>query len=249
MNEFFAEFIGTLILVLLGNGVVANVVTKGTKGHNGGWIVISLGWGLAVFVGVTVAGPVSGAHINPAVTVGLAIAGLFPWSSVLTFIIAQMAGAAAGAFSVWLFYRDHLNITEDRGAILSCFSTSPAIRNFPSNFFSELVGTIVLVFAILYISEPALNLPGVENAKIGLGTLGALPVALLVTSIGLSLGGTTGYAINPARDLGPRIMHQVLPVVHKGDSDWGYSWIPVAGPLSGAALAAVLYLLHNTLFG
>lgn len=249
MNEFFAEFIGTFILILLGNGVVANVVTKGTKGHNGGWIVISLGWGLAVFVGVTVAGPVSGAHINPAVTIGLAISGLFSWGSVLPFIMAQMAGAAAGAFVVWLYYRDHLNITEDKGAILACFSTSPAIRNFPANFFSEVVGTFVLVFAILYISEPALNLPGVENAKIGLGTLGALPVALLVTAIGLSLGGTTGYAINPARDLSPRMMHHVLPIVHKGGSDWDYSWIPVAGPVTGASLAALFYLLHNSLFG
>jgi glycerol uptake facilitator protein len=249
MNELIAEFIGTFLLILLGNGVVANVVLKGTKGHNSGWIVISLGWGLAVFVGVTVAGPVSGAHINPAVTIGLAVAGLFSWSSVILFILAQMAGAMAGAATVWLFYREHFKRTDDQGGILACYSTGPAIRNTFSNIASETIGTFVLVFVILYISEPALSLPGVEEAKIGLGTLGALPVALLVTAIGLSLGGTTGYAINPARDLGPRIMHAILPLSNKGGSDWGYSWIPVSGPIIGATIAALLYHLHNVWFG
>jgi glycerol uptake facilitator protein len=248
MNEYIAEFIGTFLLVLLGNGVVANVVLKGTKGNDGGWIVISLGWGLAVFVGVAVAGPVSGAHINPAVTIGLAVSGLFPWSNVAPFILSQMFGAMAGAFIVWLFYKDHFNQTEDKGAILGCYSTAPAIRKLSSNFISETIGTFVLVFVILYISEPALNLPGVDNAKIGLGTLGALPVALLVTAIGLSLGGTTGYAINPARDLGPRIMHTILPMKKKGDSDWKYSWIPVFGPITGAAIAALLFLAHQVIF-
>ena len=247
MNEIVAEFIGTFLLILLGNGVVANVSLNETKGNSSGWIVISLGWGLGVFVGVAVAGPVSGAHINPAVTLGLALAGLFSWSQVLVFIAAQMAGAAMGAFTVWLFYRHHFNRTEDPGAQLGCFSTAPAIRKPASNFLSELIGTFVLIFVILYIAEPSLTMGGEVEANIGLGTLGALPVALLVTAIGLSLGGTTGYAINPARDLGPRIMHSVLPMDHKGDSDWTYAWIPVIGPFAGAVVAALLYLLHGML--
>ena len=249
MNEIFAEFIGTFLLILLGNGVVANVVLKETKGHDGGWIVIALGWGLAVFVGVAVAGPVSGAHINPAVTLGLATAGLFSWSQVIPFILAQLAGAAAGAFTVWLFYRHHFNLTEDSGAQLACFSTTPAIRKPVSNFISEVIGTFVLIFVILYIAKPSLTLGGELDVNIGLGTLGALPVALLVTAIGLSLGGTTGYAINPARDLGPRIMHALLPMDHKGSSDWKYSWIPLIGPFTGALVAALLFLLHGMLIG
>lgn len=245
MNEVIAEFIGTFLLILLGNGVVANVVLKDTKGHGGGWIVISLGWGLGVFVGVAVAGPVSGAHINPAVTLGLAIVGMFSWSLVIPYIIAQMAGAAAGALTVWLFYRHHFNRTEDPGAQLGCFSTGPAIRKTANNFISEVIGTFVLIFVILYIAEPSMTMGGEVEAKIGLGTLGALPVALLVTAIGLSLGGTTGYAINPARDLSPRIMHAILPMNHKGTSDWKYAWIPVVGPFAGALLAALLFLLHG----
>jgi glycerol uptake facilitator protein len=248
MNEYMAEFIGTFLLILLGNGVVANVVLTDTKGHDGGWIVISLGWGLGVFVGVSVAGPVSGAHINPAVTLGLAAAGQFAWSQVLPFIVAQMLGAAAGALTVWLFYRHHFNRTEDGGTQLACFSTSPAIRKPVNNFISEVIGTFVLVFVILYIADPSLTLGEDVEAKIGLGTLGALPVALLVTAIGLSLGGTTGYAINPARDLGPRIMHSLLPMDHKGSSDWKYAWVPVIGPISGAVMAALFYLLHNLIF-
>ncbi len=247
MNEIIAEFIGTFLLILLGNGVVANVALKDTKGHEGGWIVISLGWGLGVFVGVAVAGPVSGAHINPAVTLGLAISGMFSWSQVLPFILAQMAGAALGAFTVWLFYRHHFNRTEDAATQLACFATAPAIRKPVSNFISEVIGTFVLIFVILYIAEPSLTLGEEVNANIGLGTLGALPVALLVTAIGLSLGGTTGYAINPARDLSPRIMHSILPMKHKGSSDWSYAWIPVLGPFTGAILAAILYLLHGIL--
>jgi glycerol uptake facilitator protein len=247
MNQIIAEFIGTFLLILLGNGVVANVVLQETKGHNSGWIVISLGWGLAVFVGVAVAGPVSGAHINPAVTLGLAAAGLFPWIKVVPFILAQMVGAAAGAFTVWLFYRHHFNRTTDAAAQLACFSTTPAIRSGVSNFFSEVTGTFVLIFVILYIAEPSVSLENGEEVKMGLGTLGALPVALLVTAIGLSLGGTTGYAINPARDLAPRIMHAVLPTEHKGKSDWSYAWIPVFGPFSGALIAALFYMLHQLL--
>ena len=249
LNELFAEFIGTFLLILLGNGVVANVVLKDTKGFDSGWIVISLGWGLGVFVGVTVAVPVSGAHINPAVTLGLAAAGKFAWSQVLPYILVQMAGAAAGAGTVWLFYRHHFNRTEDPGAQLGCFATGPAIRKPGSNFISEVIGTFVLIFVILYIADPAILLDDGEEIKMGLGTLGALPVALLVTAIGLSLGGTTGYAINPARDLAPRIMHNLLPMDHKGSSDWAYAWIPFFGPLVGALLAAGFFLLQGVLVG
>ena len=248
MNAYIAEIMGTMLLILLGNGVVANVSLKDTKGNKGGWIVVALGWGLGVFAGVTVAGPVSGAHINPAVTVGLALSGLFPWIEVAPYIVSQMIGALAGAFLVWLFYRHHFNRTEDPDAQLGCFATAPAIRKTGSNLISEVIGTFVLIFVLLYIAEPSMDIPGVDNPAIGLGTLGALPVALIVTAIGLSLGGTTGYAINPARDLGPRIMHSLVPMNNKGSSDWNYAWIPVAGPLGGAGIAAALYLLHQLLF-
>lgn len=240
MTPFIAEIIGTMLMILLGNGVVANVVLKGTKGNNSGWIVITTAWALAVFVGVTVAGPISGAHLNPAVTLGLAIAGKFSWDLVPTYIAGEMIGAMLGAFFVWLFNKDHFAITEDEGAKLACFSTSPAIRKPISNIISEIIGTFVLVFVIFHFADPSLTLNNDPNAKIGLGTVGALPVTLLVWAIGLSLGGTTGYAINPARDLGPRIMHAILPV--KGSSDWSYAWIPVAGPVLGAILAALLHL-------
>ncbi|MPQ47941.1 MIP family channel protein [Marinifilum sp. N1E240] len=242
MSEFVAEFIGTMLLILLGNGVVANVVLNKTKGNNSGWIVITMGWGLAVFTGVAVAGPVSGAHINPAVTIGLALAGMFAWSKVGLFIAAQMLGAAMGAFLVWLMYRDHFNSTEDGGAKLACFSTGPAIRNIGSNAISEVIGAFVLMFVIFYLAGPSLEAAGMEGAKIGLGTLGALPVALLVVAIGLSLGGTTGYAINPARDLGPRIMHAILPMQNKGTSDWAYSLVPIVAPIVGTAIAAFLFM-------
>lgn len=240
MTPFVAEIIGTMLMILLGNGVVANVVLKGTKGNNSGWIVITTAWALAVFVGVTVAGPVSGAHLNPAVTLGLAIAGKFSWELVPTYIAGEMIGAMLGAFLVWLFNKDHFAITEDEGAKLACFSTGPAIRKPVSNLISEIIGTFVLVFVIFHFVDPNLNLNNDPSAKIGLGTIGALPVTLLVWAIGLSLGGTTGYAINPARDLGPRIMHAILPV--KGSSDWGYAWIPILGPVIGATLAALLNL-------
>lgn len=243
MTPFVAEIIGTMLMILLGNGVVANVVLKDTKGNNSGWIVIATAWALAVFVGVQVAGPISGAHLNPAVTIGLAIAGKFSWDLVPTYIAGEMIGAALGAFLVWLFYRDHFAITEDEGAKLACFSTGPAIRNPLSNFISETIGTFVLVFVIFYFSDPSLSLHNDTTAKIGLGSIGALPVAFLVWAIGLSLGGTTGYAINPARDLGPRIMHALLPI--KGSSDWGYAWIPIAAPILGASLAAILYSFLN----
>ncbi len=240
MTPFIAELIGTMLMILLGNGVVANVVLKGTKGNNSGWIVITTAWALAVFVGVTVAGPVSGAHLNPAVTLGLAFAGKFSWDLVPTYIAGEMIGAMLGAFLVWLFNKDHFEITEDEGAKLACFSTGPAIRKPLSNLISEIIGTFVLVFVIFNFVDASIYVNDASEAKIGLGTVGALPVTLLVWAIGLSLGGTTGYAINPARDLGPRIIHSILPI--KGNSDWGYAWIPVLGPIIGAGLAALLHV-------
>ena len=242
MSPFTAEVIGTMMLILLGNGVVANVVLNKTKGNNSGWIVITFGWGMAVFTGVVVSSSVSGAHLNPAVSIGLAIAGKFPWNSVPIYIVAQMIGAAIGTLLVWLMYRDHYRATDDAGAKLATFCTAPAIRDPWNNFFSEAVGTFVLIFAVLSIEGPNF-MPVEESAPAGLGSLGALPVSLIVLVIGLSLGGTTGYAINPARDLGPRIMHQVLPISGKGSSDWGYAWIPVSGPVFGAAIAALLFLV------
>lgn len=231
MNSFLGEMIGTALLILLGDGVVANVVLRGTKGSAGGWIVITAGWALAVFVGVLFSAGISGAHLNPAATIGLAVAGKFDFALVPTYIAAQMLGACLGAFLVWLMYRDHFEITDEPNAQLAVFCTGPAIRNPMSNVVSEVVGTFVLVFAALHISSP----------KGGLGSLDALPIAAVVFAIGLSLGGTTGYAINPARDLGPRIMHALLPMRGKRDSDWSYSWIPVIGPIIGGILAALLY--------
>ncbi|MEZ4772962.1 MAG: MIP/aquaporin family protein [Bacteroidia bacterium] len=242
MSPFIAEIIGTMLLILLGNGVVANVLLNKTKGNNSGLIVIALAWGMAVFTGVWVAGPYSGAHLNPAVTLGLAVAGKFEWAQVAPYIVAQFIGAGLGQTLVWLAYKDHYAATDDRDAKLATFCTGPAIRNTVSNLLTELIGTFVLVFAVLYAVSPSFAADGVSNATIGLGTLGALPVALLVVAIGLSLGGPTGYAINPARDLGPRIMHVVLPVPDKRDSDWSYAWIPVAGPVLGALAAAGLYM-------
>ena len=243
MSEFVAELIGTMFLILLGNGVVANVVLKGTKGNNGGWIVITTGWALAVFVGVVIAAPFSGAHLNPAVTIGLAIAGKFAWSKVLMFIIAQIIGAMLGSFLVWTIYKDHFDATPDAESQLAVFSTSPAIKNLFFNFMSEMVGTFVLVFVVFYFTNAEIT---DQKTPIGLGSLGALPVAFLVWAIGLSLGGTTGYAINPARDFGPRIVHAFLPLKHKGSSDWKYAWVPILGPFVGAGIAALLYLILNS---
>jgi glycerol uptake facilitator protein len=234
-----AELTGTMLLILLGDGVVANVVLNDTKGHNGGWIVITTGWGLAVFVGVVVAAPYSGAHINPAVTIGLAIAGKFPWSSVPLYIAAQMLGAFIGAILVWLMYYGHFQRDNKPDGILAVFCTGPAIRNYISNIASEIIGAFVLVFTVFYIAGAQIT---PSKTPIGLGSVGALPVALLVWVIGLSLGGTTGYAINPARDLGPRIIHFIFPIKNKGTSDWQYAWIPVLGPIAGGAIAALLYL-------
>jgi len=242
MNPLIAELIGTMILILLGNGVVANVVLKDTKGNSGGWIVITTGWALAVFTGVVIAGPYSGAHLNPAVTLGLAIAGKFAWARVPMFIAAQLAGAMIGAFLVWLIYKDHFMATKDAGLKSAAFYTAPAIKNTRLNFLSELLGTFVLLLAVFYITNGEI---GKEKTPIGLGSIGAIPVAFIVWAIGLSLGGTTGYAINPARDMGPRIVHSLLPIKEKNKSDWKYAWIPISGPLAGAAVAAVLYLILN----
>ncbi|WP_316633564.1 MIP/aquaporin family protein [uncultured Flavobacterium sp.] len=243
MTPFIAEILGTMFMILLGNGVVANVVLKDTKGNNSGWIVITTAWAFAVFVGVTIAGPISGAHLNPIVTLGLALIGKFAWNLVPTYVLAQMIGAMSGAFLVWLSHKDHFAITEDEGTKLACFSTSPAIKNNVSNLITEIIATFVLIFTIFYIAGPSLKITADSNAAIGLGTIGALPVAILVWVIGLGLGGTTGYAINPARDLGPRIIHAILPI--KGSSNWGYAWIPIIGPIIGSGLAAALYLALN----
>ncbi|MCD4769298.1 MAG: aquaporin family protein, partial [Bacteroidales bacterium] len=224
MIEYFAEFLGTFILILLGNGVVANVVLKDTKGGKGGWLLIAAGWGMAVFIAVFTVGPISGAHINPAVTLALAVSGLFPWSQVIPFIIAQVLGAMAGGYLVYLFYHDQFKITENQDLKLCCFCTLPNIRNKKSNFLSEAVGTFVLIFAVLFVNLPSVEIEGIDSVKVGLGSLEALPVALVVFAIGMSLGGTTGYAINPARDIGPRIVHALIPMKGKRDSDWNYSW-------------------------
>lgn len=232
MQPVLGEFIGTMILLILGNGVNANVSLRKTYGEKSGWLVICLGWGLAVFVAVFIAGSSSGAHLNPAVTVGLAIIGKFPWLDTPAYILAQIAGAFTGAWLVYLQYRPHFSVTEDAATKLGLFSTSPAIKSIPNNLLSEVIGSFVLVFAIFHLVSGS-----------GLGSLSALPVALLVVSIGLSLGGTTGYAINPARDLGPRIFHMIAPMKAKGSSNWKYAWIPLAGPIIGSVIASILFLL------
>lgn len=239
---YLAEFVGTALLILFGNGVVANVVLARTKGNNAGWIVITVGWGLAVFIGAFTSAKYSGAHLNPAVTVAMALAGKLSLAKVVGYIVAQMLGAIVGAVFVFLFYREHFKVTEDADAKLACFCTAPAIRNDAQAFFCEVVGTFCLVFPIFLMVDPTIEVPGRE-VTVGLGTLGLVPVALLVVAIGLCLGGTTGYAINPARDLGPRIAHAFLPVPGKRDSDWSYAWVPVVAPLVGAALAAGLQTL------
>ncbi len=240
MTPFTAELIGTMFVILLGNGVVANVLLHGTKGYNAGWLVITTGWAMSVFTGVAIAAPYSGAHLNPAVTLGLALAGKFAWDQVALFILAQMIGAMLGALLVWLLYKRHFDATEDPLLQLAVFSTGPAIRHPWANLFSEAVGTFVLIFVVFYFTNPAL---GEEKTPIGMGALGAIPVAFLVWAIGLSLGGTTGYAINPARDLGPRLVHHFIPMKNKCHSDWRYAWVPVAGPVLGAVVAALLYLI------
>lgn len=242
MNPYIAEFLGTMMLILMGVGVVANSSLPKSYGENAGWVVITFGWGFAVFLGVIIAGPYSGAHINPAVSVGLAVAGKFPWQEVAPYVLAQLLGAMTGAFLAWFNFSDHYNESTDAGSILGTFCTGPAIKNTGRNLFSEVIGTFVLVFVVLFIAGASFESQDGETAIIGLGSVGALPVALLVVAIGMSLGGTTGYAINPARDLGPRFIHALVPIRHKGSSNWSYAWIPIAGPIVGATLAGLLYL-------
>ncbi len=237
MTPFLGEIIGTMLLILLGDGVVAGVLLNKSKAQNSGWIVITVGWAMAVFVGAFAVASVSGAHLNPAVTIGLAVAGATSWGDVPLYIVGQFIGAFLGAVLVWLHYLPHWSDTKDPGLKLAVFSTGPAIRNTTTNLISEIIGTFVLVFGIL-----AIDSFQIQGAEANPGALGIIPVALLVLGIGLSLGGPTGYAINPARDLGPRIAHAILPIPGKGDSDWSYSWIPVVGPIIGGVIAALLYV-------
>ena len=231
MNAFFAEFFGTAMIIVFGSGVVSNVLLTGTKGYNSGWIVISFGWAIGVFTGVLIAAPVSGAHLNPAVSLALVLAGKFSWSLLPLYVSAQILGAMFGAFLAWLAYKKHFDATSDADLKLAVFCTAPNIRSYGFNVLTEVIATYVLALAVLYMAAP----------EVGLGSLNALPVALVVLGIGLALGGPTGYAINPARDLGPRIMHFFLPIPGKRDSDWKYSWVPVVGPLIGASLAAIMF--------
>ena len=237
MSPFLAELLGTMLLIILGDGVVANVVLSKTKGQNGGWIVITAGWAFAVTVAVYAVGAFSGAHLNPAVTIGLAAIGKFAWASVPVYIAAQLLGAFIGATVVWLAYLPHWPVTENPAAKLAVFCTAPAMRHPASNVLTEVVGTFVLVLGVLTVLTPK-NLNPSHGWDAGFGPC---LVGIIVWSIGLSLGGPTGYAINPARDLGPRLAHAVLPIAGKGGSDWGYAWIPVAGPIIGGVLAGLLY--------
>ncbi len=238
MNIYIFEVIGTGMLMLIGNGIVANLVLKGTKGPDLGWVGISLGWGIAVFIGVFISADISGAHLNPAVTIGLAAAGKFSWSLVPGYILAQILGAMIGNILVWLAYKKQYDATEDSDSLLATFCTSPAIRNPFWNVVTEAIGTFTLVFGVFYIAGGA-----VGDEAISLGSLDALPVALLVMGIGFGIGGPTGYAINPARDFGPRLLHAILPLKSKGTSDWSYAWIPILGPIIGALLAAGVFVL------
>lgn len=237
MTVYIFEFIGTCMLILLGNGIVANLVLKGTKGSDSGWTGISLAWGLAVFAGVFISADVSGAHLNPAVTVALATAGKFGWNLVPGYITAQILGALTGNVLVWLTYKKQYEATEDTDAILATFSTAPAIRSPFWNMITEVIGAFALVFGVFYIAGGTIS-----DEPVSLGSLDALPVALLVMGIGFGLGGPTGYAINPARDFGPRIAHSILPIKNKGTSDWSYAWVPIVGPLIGGFLAAFAYM-------
>ena len=233
MTAFLSELFGTMILILLGDGVVANVLLAKTKGNNSGLIVITFGWAIAVFTGVVVSANGSASHLNPAITIAMAAFNGFPWGDVPVYIAGQMIGAMLGAFLVWVSYKKHYDETVENDLILATFCTGPAIRNSFFNFLSEMIATFALVFGILYFAKPSSPI----------GSIDALPVALLVLGIGLSLGGTTGYAINPARDSGPRIMHAILPIKNKGTSDWGYSWVPILGPIAGACLAGFVFTL------
>ncbi|PRY75899.1 MIP/aquaporin family protein [Alkalibacterium olivapovliticus] len=228
----FSEFLGTMFLILLGDGVVAAVSLKKSKAEGAGWVAVTMGWGAAVTLAVYIAGFMGPAHLNPAVTLGFAIIGDFEWALVIPFILAQIAGAILGGVLVWLTYLAHFRETTDQGAILGTFATGAEIRDNTANILSEVIGTFVLVFGLLAFGQNSFT----EG-------LNPLVVGVLILSIGLSLGGSTGYAINPARDLGPRIAHQFLPIANKGDSKWEYSWIPIVGPMLGAVVAALLYLV------
>lgn len=240
--QCFFEFLGTYIMILLGCGVVACTTLKESKGNGGGWIVITLAWGLAVMCGVFIAGPYTGAHLNPAVTLSLAMADKFDWGMVIPYIVSQFIGAFLGAATVFIFYKDHFDATEDKDTKLGVFATIPAIRNLKRNFLSETIGTFILILVILFLAERG------NTSEVGLGSIGALPVALLVVVIGMALGGTTGYAINPARDLGPRLAHHLLPIKGKGSSQWKYAWVPIAGPILGAVFAVLVFKLYLLLY-
>ena len=239
MSAILAELFGTAILIVLGDGVVANVVLHRTKGHNSGWMVITAGWAFAVTIGVYCVNSVSGAHLNPAVTIALASIGTFPWAKVPMYIAAQIAGGFLGAVIVWLAYLPHWKVTPDPESKLAVFSTTPAIRKPGANLLAEIIGGFALVLALLGVLSPGNFVPGSDLAK----GFGPVLVGVIVWSIGLSLGGPTGYAINPARDLGPRIAHAVLPIAGKGSSDWGYAWVPIVGPIIGGVFGALCYHL------
>ena len=235
MSDYTGEFFGTLVLILLGNGSVAGVVLKASKAENAGWLTIVVAWGLSVTMAIYAVGQFSGAHINPAVTIGLAFSGSFPWAKVPGYCLAQLLGAFTGAVIVWIHYLPHWNRTESKSAKLACFSTGPAIRSYRNNFLSEVIATAVLVLGILFI--------GANKFTDGLNPM---VVGSLIIIIGIGLGGTTGFAINPARDLGPRLAHFILPISGKGSSDWSYSWVPVVGPIVGGMLGAFVYELLFT---
>lgn len=235
MNAFVSELLGTAFIIAFGNGVVANVVLNKTKGNNGGLIAITFGWSMAVFMAVYIAGAASGSHLNSAVTLALASMGKFEWSLVPQYLLAQLLGAMLGQLIVFMIYKDHFNATADGLTQRACFCTDPAIRNPLQNFMTEFLATTIFMIAVLFITK----------ASSSLGALDALPVALVVLAIGLSFGGPTGYAINPARDLGPRIMHSILPMNNKSSSDWGYAWVPIVAPILGAVAAGFIYTAIN----
>ena len=241
MTPFIFEIIGTAILLLLGSGVVANVNLNNTNAENQSkWVLITSAWGFSVFVGAYISSSYSGAHLNPAVTIGLAVAGKFSWALVPNYILSQLIGAMLGSWINYILYIDHYKITKDENLVKGTFFTGPSIRNLKNNFFSEFVGTFVLVFGIFFIASPIISIDGIETINYGIGSLESLPVGILVWVIGISLGGTTGYAINPARDLGPRIVYQLIPRKNK-DADWNYSFIPIFGPILGSLAAGLLY--------
>ena len=230
MSPFVSEFVGTAMLILIGNGVVANVVLQKTKGHQSGWIVITIGWAMAVFIGVCISGATSGAHLNPAITIALAVKNN-NWQQVPIYIAAQLLGAMLGALLVWLIYKPHFDVTDDADGKLAVFCTAPAIHHTFFNFIGEMVGTFALMLSILFLTK----------STVQLGSIDALPVAFIILAIGLGLGGNTGYAINPARDFGPRFIHFILPIKNKRDSNWSYSWIPILAPITGAIIAVLVY--------